>query len=448
MRLIYGLFLGMILIIIFFHSYRKNKDLFSPLCIFSLLTFLRYVPHIISAEYETFTTLNADNTLRLFIYETIAIFSVLLGYWYYNSSFSNKKVFYVDKKKKDYQIRDWQIILIFVIGMIGRVQTIIMAGGISAIIQSRAQAYASLTDGTGILSMLSGCSIIGAMLQLDKVILTKKKEGNSASFFGRLMVLLLMIGLYCGSFMIFTSRSPMLEYLMFMAFGLNYLWKRIELSSLLRPKMFITILAILLVIIVLPQFRNSQEKVEIDVSNAAEKLFDEFTYVGRDTLVYEYFNYNNFWLGKSYTSLLTAFVPYAIYKNKPPVDDGIYLSNLAYGHYIEPPASRNELYVKYSIPFSTPSIMYANFGVLGIFLGCFFTGILYGRFYKAAKDTQDVMQIIAYQLIVYQLELSSLQTVQTLIPLIICTFIYKILFGGKLHKLYPEQILDYKAVGE
>lgn len=440
MRLIIGLMLGFFLLIIFIVSYLKNKDLFSPLCIFSLLTFLRYVPHIISKDYESLVSLNADNTFKLFIIETLAVFSVVFGYLFYKTRFYNSKRYVVVRKKDVQDIKEWQIILLYCVGIAGRIRIILLAGGLYAILQNRGLAYASLSDGTGFFSMLTGCSVIGAMMQLNLVINTKKEFGKCLKYYSRLLVLLLMIGIYCLTYLVFTSRSPILEYLMFIAFGINYLWKRIKLSSLMKPKIFISIVFVVLIIIVLPQFRNGQENVKIDFSNASEKFIDEFSYVGRDALVYEHFDFNNLWFGRSYTSLMTAFVPYAIYPSKPPVDDGVYLSNLAYGHEITPPVERSQLYIKYSIPFSTPSIMYANFGILGVVLGCFFVGMLYAKYYKIAIDTQDVMQIIVYQLIAYQLELSSLQIVQTLIPLIMCSLVYKMLVGSHLIKEYPDDL--------
>ena len=66
MRIVYTVILGLILAAIFFINYRKEKDLFCPMCFVSLMMFIRYIPNMIDKDVEHFSHLTESNISKLF----------------------------------------------------------------------------------------------------------------------------------------------------------------------------------------------------------------------------------------------------------------------------------------------------------------------------------------------------------------------------------------------
>lgn len=457
MRLLYVVILLFPLIIMFFLSYRRFHDYFSPLCIYSVFVALKYIPAILNKNYEAFTELNSDNTLIVTIMQLIAVISVVIGYLlgsrYFINHRSDDSVLNLSNERvgvsntvelAHVSIVQWKILLVYFIGMIARVRIIILSGGISKILGNVSQAYAGLSNGTGFLSLLSNCVIISAMLQLS-IALEALNSDNKQLYKKRMTILIIMVLLYSISYLVFSSRSPVFEIIMYLGFGYNYLYKRFKIRSVLKPSILILFVLCILILVLMPKLRTSSytDPNRFDGltgryasdKNFINEVTDEFSVVGRDAYVYENFDYNNFWYGKSFKGLLTAFIPYSLYPQKPPVDDGLYLSNMIYGYSVNPPVARDQLVVKYSIPFTTPSSMYANFGVLGIVFGEFVVGFLYVWAYGNLRKHTNVFSIVLYQLIIYQFELTTLSIMQTLMPLIICFLIFYILTRGHFSKI-------------
>ena len=427
--MIYGFILLIVLSACFILAYNITKDLFSPICFFSFLQILRYVPYLIGRNYEslTFLTLNYENTFLTFVFELLTIISIMVGYLFYQSFSSNRiNQKYYSLSTKYY--KNSHIIILFVLGMIGRLRVISFVGGLSAILSNGAEAYLKLSDGTGYLYLLSDCTILACVMQLSNIIqlLEKKKKTFKST-----MVLVFMFLLYSASFVVFTSRSPILELLLYLIFSWHYCRKKITFKSILNINFLLIGLFFAIVIVILPRIRASFYNSSSNISggNFISEFFDQFTYVGRDTFVYNLFGRKyDFWYGKSYQGLFTSFIPSTFYPGKPTVDDGVYLTNLLYGYSFDVPTSGDALTIKYSIPFSTSGLAYANFGVLGIIIVNFFLGILYGVAYNRAKKSKNVIFITIYILIIYQLEITTLSIVQTAMPAFI--FItYYFIFG-------------------
>lgn len=430
MRIVYTVILGLILAAIFLINYRKEKDLFCPMCFVSLMMFIRYIPNMIVKDVEHFSHLTESNISKLFWAEFVSIIAIQIGYFIGNRVVfrakreSSENSVYSKEYNSDSNIKPWVIFLLFSIGMIARLRVILMSGGIKFITSNAGLAYISLSNGTGFLSMFSNFAIVAVMMELSAA-LQDYHNGNSKQFKHKRLMLIIMIGLYSFTFLIFTSRSPIFELLLFVIFGINYLWRKLRIRDFLGPRIILVIVISLAIIVILPLLRQGQTITLSRDTNIISGIFDEFSYVGRDTYVYDHFDKSNYWHGGNYKGFLTAFIPYSLYPQKPPIDDGIYLSNIMYGYWVNPPVSRDNLTITYSIPFSTPGILYANFGMIGIIIGQLLMGIIYSKVYKKLKMKQNVLWIIIFQLVVYQLELSTLSIMQTIIPLVITYLAYK-----------------------
>ena len=144
-------------------------------------------------------------------------------------------------------------------------------------------------------------------------------------------------------------------------------------------------------------------------------------------------------------NLFVAAIPSSIYLNKPCVDDGVYLCNIMYGYSVSPNAGRHDLVETYSMPFTTPSCMYANFGFIGIIAGGIILGIIYRRIYSLLKKNKNPFTILLYLTVIYQLELSTLSISQALIPIVFCGVAYYICCLRCRQKMYVLRPTNYSS---
>lgn len=421
MRIIYGVIILVILIFIIINSYKKTKDIFSPLCLFSFLQFLKYVPHMFFTNVESFVNLDAESLFMTFIVE---VFFVLTVFVFYNVFKDTKKTF---SKKTKIDIPFYLIVAIFIIGFLSRIYILNQLGGIVYIINNMGRAYHELTNiGNGYITNLGYLMTIAIVMCVYKFSFTNQKRYFIIS------IIFTFVGMF--TYLVYSSRSPALEMLMVMIIAYHYFVKKISLKSIFKPVNLFIIVIVLSIIVILPSFRQEtlgnssidygNFSFNFNLFNIFEEVANEFSVVGRDTFVYNYFNMDNFWFGANYFNLLVALVPSSIYTNKPCIDDGNYLCNLIYGYSCGPNDGRDDLTVKYSMPFSSQSISYANFGILGVFIGAIILGYLYKKVYSNLLHNPTVFSVILYQLIVYQFELTTLGIMQAIIPLVLCVVVW------------------------
>ena len=356
MRILFGSLLAIILLIIFVVSYRKTKDLFSPLCIFALFQYLRYVPHIIASDYESFTYLNQTNVFVTFLLETLFVIFVVFGYCLAKAKKNTKDEF----KRQTATLLRMRIplgvvLFVYFIGFGSRVYILYSLGGVSYILGNMGNAYYEYAhESSGYIVSLGNLMTLGILMLVYKMSYEKKKRYY--------VFLVCMVGAGMLSYMVYSSRSPALELLMITIFGYHFMVKKIKLRSIFKPKVLIALLLGVVVICLLPVLRNNSsgnESMRITVPglfssifSSIGNIFNEFSNVGRDTFVYQYFNVSNMWYGLNCLNLFVAAIPSSIYLNKPCIDDGNYLCNLMHGYSVSPNAGRNDLLVKYSVPFS------------------------------------------------------------------------------------------------
>ena len=421
MRVLYGIFLAVFLILIFIFSYKKFRDIFSPLCIFALFQFLRYVPNMFFKEQEFGMTLNDATLAKTFIVEIAFIFAVCMGT---KISIKNdtENLLVLDEVKEEKisqkKIHTWLIWTFFALGFLERLVIIIANGGILHIIKNMGRVYSNLVEtSSGYLEALGILITISAVMMLEKSKLIPKKR----YYFSFLLIVVL--GMF--SYFLFSKRSGALEILMIVVFAYNYIIKPIRIKNFLKPKYIMAVLLCAFLVVILPTIRNTtyeSDISEVDIKEVLKNnnLFDEFSYLGRDTFIFNTFNVDNYWLGANFLNLAVGAIPSRVFLDKPALDDGVYICNWMYGYEVSPTTPYRDVPIKNSFPFSTQGCMYTNFGIIGVIIGGLILGILYRHFYKKVLKRRDGFSVIVYQLIVYQLELSTLSIVQTIVPLIIC----------------------------
>lgn len=429
MQILIGITLTLFLSVIVIVSYRRTKDVFSPLVFFGFFQILRYCTGLFYKKEEMGVVFDESDLLRFFAIESLAIWSVLLGYYIHQRYFYHPSIVYEERfQKQQRQIPGWVVFVVYLIGVLGRIRGILAFGGLGYVLNNTRLVYLSGNVGSGYSSLLDQLMIVGIIMQMKRISdmsIIKNSKRNYAYF-----SLFIMISLSMTSYLIYSRRSPALELLMIVIFAYNYLIKPIKFREILRPRTLFIIFAIIAIIVIMPAIRQGENAV-FKISN----VLDEFSYLGRDIGDYKYFSQNEKWLGKSYSSLFLAPIPSAIYENKPPVDDGMYLYNILRGISVTPPMPVKSIPYYNSYPFSTQGILYANFGIVGVIFGEVLMGFIYARTYKKLINTRSDFMVIAYQLVIYQLELSSLSIVQTLIPLIVSFAVYKLITGFKIYKV-------------
>ena len=151
----------------------------------------------------------------------------------------------------------------------------------------------------------------------------------------------------------------------------------------------------------------------------------------------EYFKTHDFWMGRTFLGLITAFIPSSLFPAKPPVDDGTYLYSIANGRTdIIPPMPFNKLNGS-SYPLETFGSMYGNFGIIGLVVGMILLGVVYKYFYKKMiGSSYSLFSVVIYTQVIFTFQLSTLRIFQLLEVIVVFWFVTsmcdkKFKFGGK-----------------
>jgi hypothetical protein len=153
------------------------------------------------------------------------------------------------------------------------------------------------------------------------------------------------------------------------------------------------------------------------------------SYVDQYILITSYFGLDRLWLGRTYLDLLTAPIPSSILKDKPPVDDGVYIRTIADGQDIQPNSGRRSLN-RTSWPPETLGITYLNFWLPGVILGMALLGVLYRAAYEyMRRSSYSLYSIVLYATFLINLHLSNLRIVSMTMTLTLTTLFFVLFFG-------------------
>lgn len=132
-------------------------------------------------------------------------------------------------------------------------------------------------------------------------------------------------------------------------------------------------------------YSNNLSLLFIDSLNNLGIFFQRFSELERSLMIYSLFDYDNLWLGRSFLDILYSPIPRGFFPDKPPLDEGVYLYNIAHGNYVEPGTSLRKMTVV-GWPPSTITNMYINFWYFGVILGAIIIGYFLKYFYNLALD--------------------------------------------------------------
>lgn len=152
----------------------------------------------------------------------------------------------------------------------------------------------------------------------------------------------------------------------------HYKFKCVRLFSL---QMNIILLACLTFMILMVQVRKAETKGERFLDNIQQNLVNRLGNHDKYTLVLDYFSQNDFWRSGVYKSLIYAPLLRSRFKEKPPIDTGLYLNAISQGKKLNPPVPANTL-DRTSLPdgYLAGYVSYGWFGIIALIVtSSFFT---------------------------------------------------------------------------
>ena len=392
--------------LIFFVFYKKERDVFHPICFFSLMQFINYAPSLLYKNTEHYGTFSDDNLLFLLICE--AVFSIFVCAGFIFCDFVWKHFFYSKRTLSSPCRRNVPLIIIisiFMVGFLAKVYVIHSLGGIVYVITHSSESYSAQSSGFGYISLLYKFMVISILAMFERI-----KDGQSKKM--NVIILVSMVVLYMGSYLIYSSRGAAFEIVLILIFCKHYCFKKFTLKSIFNLKFLLIVLFFIGVsygALYIRDFSNPSKNASTSLLTIVESFFSELSRLGRDIFTYSYFSSHEKWGGLSYLNLLTSFAPSSVFQWKPPVDDGLYLVNLANGYLVGPNDSLSSMTIRAgSIPFTSQGLLFANFGIFGLIFGGILLGAIYWFSYFMVCNKRTPFYSCFYFYMVYMFGITTL----------------------------------------
>jgi hypothetical protein len=176
---------------------------------------------------------------------------------------------------------------------------------------------------------------------------------------------------------------------------LHFYYKKFIIT--LRLSLLFSILFLGSLFVSLFRLKNFESLLQMQLSEVPFQLWfgiigGYFTYIIRDSVIISYFSENEFWYGSGLWSFLYAFIPRALYPDKPVVDNGVYVIAMSAGQQVTPPMVPGSL-PHYGWPEAYMS-GYMEAGWVGLFLGvilsCYLVNFIFFRLVKSDFKTEWV----------------------------------------------------------
>lgn len=440
MRLLASLLMVLPLVTWFFFV-RKRSDLMSPTNVFTILyAFKIIIPTMLLANIENAEFL-ANTYLKnavlldavffqYIILQTIGYYFVILGIhmkFILKSThvpiLSDKNTLFVFdsyiQKYKNYKI--WGIVF-WSIGFVAFLEIISQLGGFYYFL-SNLQYRTTLIREVNFLSWLLPFLPYGALLMIYSL------RGSGKPLNWKMILFIIGTGFLFGM----GGRKAIIMVLLEMIFIYHYSVRKISFKKILNFRMLLIVGVLYLTSIILVNLRTAEAFdaflsdpilfLEAKNSGIITNIVVE-SYVPFYMTIINHFQSYSFWLGSSFGGLVTAIIPSSLYAEKPPIDDGMYLYSICQGAgNIEPVMPFDSLNGS-SYPLETFGAMYANFGILGVFLGMLLLGIIIGYFYRRMeKKHYNMLSVVMYTQVIFAFELSTLRIFQLFQTFIVLSFV-------------------------
>jgi hypothetical protein len=241
------------------------------------------------------------------------------------------------------------------------------------------------------------------------------------------------------------GRSGAITAILFAMMTVHYGVRRFH--RLVTPKTAVLASVLFVFILVMPLFRNTRsyerykERPELLVGDAVKSLgrvAPQFSAADRGMVIVQYFRPDRLWWGASYLDLLVAPIPRTLMPDKPPVDEGVYLTAIARGSEVRPSMPARQLPIT-ALPMGS-WIMYMNFGLPGYLAAMFLTGAVVAAAYRYMQRcgyTPNAVYLYGF-VVMNGFSLSNLGLVTFIITTGFTTAVFWVLFGRTLPAFSPR----------
>ncbi len=381
---IYTYLFLLILLYFIFNIYNKNNDIFSPKSFFIIFTLFE-IPF-------AFQVINNLEILPLYARIHIKDFDQVFFIHFFNGIlfiitviFSLKifnpkvnvfiKLFDSSSYNKNKYLKVHIVLLILcILSFIFFLNSI---GGLIYLLKN-IDSKSSIIAGTGYSQALFTTS---GFLSIGYLIIFYSLE-NKISFIKKTYFFLVLILVFLILASLGSRKTPIL-FILFTILMWNYHINKIKFISF---RNFLLGSIALIYFGSVPLFRTSGasefyfNNIDILFSDSLNNIFNffqRFSELERSLMIYSLFNSDNLWLGKSFQDLLYSPIPRGLFPDKPPLDEGVYIYNIAHGNMVSPSTPLNKM-IAVGWPPNTITNMYINFSYLGVLFG----GLIYGYFLK------------------------------------------------------------------
>ncbi|GFP74221.1 O-antigen polymerase [Clostridium fungisolvens] len=261
------------------------------------------------------------------------------------------------------------------------------------------------------------------------------------------LIPIVISGISLFAIVLYGGRNPIL-YLLVMVFGtINFLYKKISFKDFNKLKVILLTVVVVFLFILLPSLRDSDSIETINnkgfssafevLSNTSIQTLTTANTLDRATFIYDYYTLDKWWLGKSYLEVIPSLIPRNIYKNKPAMDEGLYINSILSTHIDYHPFMPSDNFpVKSSFPVGI-SMGYINFGILGMIISMFLQGKLLSYLYYTAKKSRSFMWILIYLIFNLSFNFSNLGITSCIFNSVFIIFI-SVIFLNKRYMQIKE----------
>lgn len=381
---IYTYLFFLLLLFFILNIYNKNEDIFSPKSFFIIFTLfeipfafqvindIQLIPQYARIHIKDFDEVFFIHFFNGLLFILAVVFSLII----FNPKVNFfAKIFNSSGYNKGKYIKVH--IFLLIVCILSFIVFLNSVGGLLYLLKN-IDSKSSIIAGTGYIQAMyttSGFLSIGFLIMFYSV--ENKMNLMKKLYFFLLVAIVFLILASLGS-----RKTPIL-FILFTILMWNYHIKKIK---ILTFKNIILGSIALIYFGSMPLFRtsgasefyfNNLDRLFADSLNNIFNFFQRFSELERSLMIYSLFNSDNLWLGKSFQDLLYSPIPRGIFPDKPPLDEGVYIYNIAHGNMVAPSTPLNKM-IAVGWPPNTITNMYINFSYIGVLFG----GLVYGYFLK------------------------------------------------------------------
>ncbi len=387
---------------------RNKLPIFHPAKIISVIYFIYSVPFLAIAVIDHNLVVNdlvvlkySDNIndliVKYILYQLIGIIFLFIGVFIPMKKKKSKMRFIILKGKETYKATFRKFLFFIVLGYITFLYVVINSNGITGLIL--------MMESGGSIGLTQFVIFQNICLFISAIYLMKSFSLGKVN---KVVVLCIYVS-YFIIFSLYGGRSNFVLLILISFYSSTIFSNKIKLINI---RNLIVVFMVLFYIVIAPVLRRDTSNLTADyVLKVAEKnlltLAKGNEYVSIQLTILGGFNSSNIWCGTSYKDLLYSIIPSSIYKDKPPVDEGMYIYNNLIGNNYSPSTPMRIMEAN-SWPPGTMGIMFSNFHFLGILFGYLILGLVYNFLYRELWCTKFNAPIVfVYLFTVIKFELTN-----------------------------------------